>query len=470
MNNHDLPCTRCVAKGYPCGPKTLGDKSQVIAERNEGALVPISRPLAMPTYISWHDLLRPKDRDYLRYYDVTFRSGCKSRELIYVSAGISYVPFYRLDIDVTSRPLTAAALTLAAFACHGHGNEDTDLYYTNYIASADPFKNINSDNLENLMYASYVMATLKCLYEKSTVEVLAHCAQFCRLVQNTFERDLPKKERLWIIALWHAAVRAAYHHYWVQQNLDCFGKVDARAINVKHKELSFQLFQGKMPIDSDWRRSSLDKLLEVLDISAPFAYKPGSYFDVPKNLHNSLIYLQIYLERFLFQAASEHHVFPVRNPATVPLLSVLVQITSLIEQLPPCTTLLDQWSWAYDIISTAPCLLDAATSDAPPVFKCKCLQLKLLDPLSIAMLYGSSQLFLRLLQSYDLDNKEDDVLEACNLALATVLLIWSNRTMAPETTYPALVRRSLFWSGIVLFKGGVSIGIEYPSLYLLTLR
>jgi len=144
---------------------------------------------------------------------------------------------------------------------------------------------------------------------------------------------------------------------------------------------------------------------------------------------------------------------------------VLEQITGLVEQLSPCTTLLDQWFSVYDTVSTAPYLIDTITSDAPPAFKCRCLQLKFLDPLSIAMLYGSSQLFLKLLRSYDLDHNEDDVLETCNLALATVLLIWSNKMMVPETTYPALVRRSLFWSGIVLFKGGVSIGIENPIFY-----
>ena len=398
---------------------------------------------------------RTHNYEYLKYYYDTFCKGLKYDELMFVSAGLSYIPFYNINLDFSVRPIMSAALALAAFARFGGRNRDADSYYSGYISSAGA---VATGNLENLMFSSYIMATLKCLYEMNTEEVLIHCTLFCLLVKAIFEDDILKEKRSRILALWHAAVRSAYRHYWVRHNFRYF---ITRPINVKHKELNFQLFHGQEPIDTNWRRSSLDKLLEMLDISAPFAYKPGPSFDNAANLHNFLIYLQIYMERFLFQAASEHHIYPVRNPATVPFLAVLVKITCLVEQLFPCTTLLDKWFSVYDILSTAPYLSDTAASDAPPLFKCRCLQLRL-DPLSIAMLYGSSQLFVKLLSSYDLDQNEDDVLEACTLALTTVLLIWSNRTMAPETTHPALVRRSLFWSGIVLFKGGVSIGIEDP--------
>ena len=377
---------------------------------------------------------------------------------MYVSAGLSYVPFYRLDIDVASEPLTNAALTLASLARHGQWNNETADYYTKYLAAASADKAVESNSLETLIYASYVMATIQCLYEKSTEDVLVHCSQFCLLVRHNFNPGIPQKKYSWLIALWHAAVRAAYHHYWVQRNLDCFLQVDARALNVKHKELSFQLFRGRIPHASNWRETGLDKLIKVLDISVPFAYTPGPTFDFAKHLHSTLLYLQIYMEQFLFQASANNASTTTCLPSSISLCKCFQRVLHLTERLSPCTTLLDQWHWIYNTVRRTPELAALTASHAPPVFKCRCLQQKLLDPLSIALLYGTSQLFLTLLHD-DLDDNHARVLEATDLALTTLLLIWSNRKMVPETTYPALVRRSLLWSGMILYKGRVSLGI-----------
>jgi hypothetical protein len=414
----------------------------------------------VPIHIPSEQLLLPNDRDYLKFYDITFRKGLKSRELMYVSAAISYVPFYSIDLDVASRPMMAAALALASFAQHGERNDDTDSYYTLYLKAASVFKAIANKNLSSLMYASYVMAILYCLYEQSTQEVLVHCAQFCRLVDVNFQGE---KDRSWLIALWHSVVRSAYHHYWVQQNLDCFGSVDARAITVKHADLSIQIRRPDLVIDSQWRQLSLNTLLDILRISAPFTSTEDVSLDTSTHLHNSLLYFQIYLEYFLFQAATRPELKAVHHTSAEQLRTILVRIVSMIEHLPQCTTLLEEWSQGYQMILVAPNMIDFENAGSSSICKCKCLQLRFLDPLSITMLYGSARLFVKLLSSYDLDHNEDDVFEACNLALATVHLIWATKTMVSETTYPALVRRSLFWSGIVLYKGGNSVGNANPS-------
>ena len=445
--------------GYACSEKLLGAKSQLVAERNKLAVATTRSPSVprTPTNIPSEQLLLPNDRDYLRFYDVTFRKGVKSRELMYVSAAISYVPFYNIDLDTSSRPIMAAALALASLAQHGERNDDTDSYYDHYLKAASAKKAIASNNLSNLMYASYVMAILHCLYEQSTKDVLVHCAQFCRLVEIIFQGELSEKDRSWLIALWHSVVRSAYHHYWVQQNMDCFGNVDARAVTVKHADLSIQISRPAPVTDGQWRRKSLNKLLDILRISAPFASVEAACLDIPTHLHNNFLYLQIYLEQFLFQASLDPEANPAGHTSVAPLVAILTQIIDLTELLPQCVTLLDEWSRCYDMISVATNLFEVA--DSASISKCKCLQLRLLDPLSITMLYGSARLLVKLLSCNDLDQNADDVAEACNLALATVHLIWSTRMTASEATYPALIRRSLFWSGIVLYKGGNRIGM-----------
>jgi len=451
--------------GYVCSPKSLGEKSQLVAERNKLAVTTKRPPSVphMPIYITPEQRLLPNDDDYLRFYDLTFRKGLKSRELMYVSAAISYVPFYNVDIDTTSRPIMAAALALASLAQCGQRTDDTKSYYTHYLEAANALKAIANNSLSNLMYASYVMAILHCLYEQSTNNVLVHCAQFCRLADLIFQGELSEKDRSWLIALWHSVVRSAYHHYWVQQNIDCFGNVDARAITVKHADLSIQIPYSAVVNDRDgqWRRKSLNKLINILQISAPFASPlTVACLDTPTRLHNKLLYLQIFLEQFLFQESLDPETSPTRHTSAAPLVSNLTEIIDLIELLPQCTTLLDEWSRCYARISIATHPFDVA--DSGPIFKCMCLQRKLLDPLSITMLYGSARLLVKLLTSKDLDHNEGDVSEVCNLALANLHLIWSTKMMASETTYPAFIRRSLFWSGIVLYKGGNHIGIRIP--------
>ena len=141
--------------------------------------------------LPWGDFdFLPNDDEYLNYYNVTFCNDLESRELMYISAVIGCVPFYRLDLDTTFRPFKAAILALASLARHGRRNYDTNSYYNFYLKGASALKAIANDNLTSLMYASYVMAILHCLYETSTKLVLVHCAQFCRLVDVIFHGDL----------------------------------------------------------------------------------------------------------------------------------------------------------------------------------------------------------------------------------------------------------------------------------------
>ena len=382
------------------------------------------------------------------YYNFEKKSG-----LTFPPRLISYVPLYRLDFDIASKPFRAATLALASLAFNGERQDDTNSYYTMYINASNEALAVK--DVVSLVYASYVMAIFFCLYEHSTEEVLVHCTQFCRVVEAILEREIPETERLWLIKLWHSVVRSAYHHYWVHQNLECFGTVEARAIAAKHADhSSFRIFHSEIPIDRRWRENNINTFLEILRISTPFASPEGPCLEIPIQLQNDLLYLQIYLENFLFQTTFNDS-SPPHNLSTEPLYKVLVQIVAFIETFPSRASLLADWFRCYNMTQAVTNKVEIESFHSSTI--CRTVRQTLLGPLDLTMIYGSSRLFIKLLSS-DLDKDEDDAVEACNLALATVELIWATRWMTLETTYPALIRRSLFWAGLILYKGNNARG------------
>lgn len=176
--------------------------------------------------------------------------------------------------------------------------------------------------------------------------------------------------------------------------------------------------------------------------------------DVRIQLSNNLFYLQILYENFLFQANSvteSRVVTKTPNSSRESLHTVLVQIIELIERLPRRCSLLDAWFRCYSTISTVTDLSDDASCYAAGLHSCE-----------ITMLYSSARMLIGLVRS------DPDFREVCNSALATVRLIWSARSLFAERTCHAVLRRSLFWAGIILYKGDDFRGNGYPSVESLT--
>src|SRR5277367_6694989 len=229
-NNPQLPCKRCISKRYACSEKSLGSKSQVVAE-NKSFEVPVSPSFSLewPIGTPLDQLLLPNDSFYLQVYELIFLQGVGSREAVLFSVGSQRVLVNRLDFDITSRPYRAAILALASLACLDSidytkgGNPDTNSYCAIYYRAAS--EAVATRDVTTLMFASYIMAILNCLYEPCSWAVLVHCAQFCRTVHAYLEDQVSTTDCVWVIELWYPVVYAAYERYWAGRNLELFGRL-----------------------------------------------------------------------------------------------------------------------------------------------------------------------------------------------------------------------------------------------------
>lgn len=141
----------------------------------------------------------------------------RDRKSILLSSGSFFlgslvvrVPFYNVDFDLNSRPIRAAILALASLERHGERRDDADSYYTVYYRAASDA--VVMKDVTSLIYASYVMAIVNCLYEEHLPDVLVHCTQFCRALRAASDKDLLGEE---CSTMWQSVVLAAYERHWM---------------------------------------------------------------------------------------------------------------------------------------------------------------------------------------------------------------------------------------------------------------
>ena len=390
-------------------------------------------------------LLLPNDMFYLQFYDATFRTlTIKFGKIILLGHNVVYLRHH--NFDITSRPIRAAILAFASLSLPTDCKEDTYAYYGVYYRAAS--ESIATKDVVSLMHASYVMALVSCLHEATTHDALIHCAQFCRTVQPCAERPgVSPKERSCLKGLWSDVIRTAYLYYWFDQHRH---ELNEAAV-WSRTDIFLEVNRRDEPRDygaSD-RLSGLNDLAEILTISLPFVYADTAQcFDPFVQLYCNSIYMQVYLEQRLFEACVTREV--AASASTKSLHSILVQIITLIEHLdrPPCV-LREQWLRCYSAISISSFPDLGFNHDA--ICNCDAISCSAFWDIGLTILYISSRLLLNLL-CCDLDRNENEV-EVHKSALATIhLLRLAESEFSKEAGHSALLRRTLFWAGLILYK------------------
>jgi len=217
------------------------------------------------------------------------------------------------------------------------------------------------------------------------------------------------------------------------------------------------------------RRENFLGLLSILAISAEFACLDDWCSDIQMQIHNNSVYLQVLFELFLFQAIFPGEFkddFPTQlDSVDVSTLTsptafhrILGNLVDLVDRLPRQDTFLEDWFRCYNAALTPLTNLSYRTSG----YNCICdrAEQTKLGSVDKTMLYVCSRMFLKVLNK-NLDDNEYDQLEASNLALATVNLVWSARTILSKARWPVLIRRSIFWAGLIVYKGDDTLGTTH---------
>ena len=357
---------------------------------------------------------------------------------------------YRVDFDITSRPYRAAILALASLAClnpidyRNGGNPDTNFYCAIYYRAAA--EAIATKDVASLMYASYIMAILNCAYEPCSWTRLVHCAQFCRTVHAFLDDQVSERYSHWVLELWYSLVRIACEQYWFKRSRSFLFDIWWWHGYASTAPLSgVKCFTTRTVIsfrEEPNHERAVSTLMEIREISAPFIYLGC---DTQIQIRNGLFDFHVLFENFLYQARNSESIRRVDSTREL-LHDTIVHVITLIERLPLHGTLLHDWFRCYYAVTaktTSWC--DSVNSEETLV--------KAVDTI---LLYASSRMLVKLF-SHDLDPNEADQVEACTSALATVHLIWSAREILSKT-HPSLIRRTLFWAGLILYKANNSRG------------
>ena len=473
-----MPCRRCVSKRYVCGNKTLGPKSQLVDEGKQlefnvaPSTAVVHRALETPS----DQLLRPNDLFYLQYYE------CNLHNIKPNHTRLIFGPGYILHIcshyfDITSKPFRAAILAFASLAMpkerHANTNDDTNAYYAIFYRAAA--EAIDKKDVTSLVYASYIMAMIGLLYEASTYNALAHCSQFCRALLPYSERGLSVKEWAWSSRAWRLILWSACSRFWFDQYHRRWHEHSFR-VHYKGNDFLFNGFRRRSCGDAAaWSRSpNLNKLTEILIISDAYMHqRDAEWFSPYQTLFINAIYMQIYIEKCLFDALYTQQM--AASSFTETLHSALVRNIDLIENTrwPRPVDRLDDWLRCHETISgmtlpdPTPDLNHNPTGtpgDSQVVYSDDTWVVDLFN------VYICSRMLLNLL-CCDIDHKTEDESETLRSALATVYVLSS--TVSQFSRYPgpaALFRRSLFWAGLILYKAGHRQGIRCLQPRMLTYR
>ena len=397
------------------------------------------------------------DSVYLQYFDIKYRQPVCDREIV-VLLGYGYAaPLYRIDFPISSPPFRAAVLTLASYLMRSKPHDDTLNYYAAFCMCAQ--KAIQNGELVDLVYASYFMLMYARLSRDSIETVFVHGLQFCRSMQALFSNreSFSVEELSWMIRLWQSVIWTLYYlhwhlYAWADADLSVAGQVTVVAGQDADRNIT--------PSDYVTMGGTLKELTKALD-SSSFALLPDSCLDkaaLHRRLESLLIHMQVYFEVFLSQAGlrADYGIIRTNQTARDQLRSILEEIINLIRCIPGITTYLN------DVLQNIDRYLATAYHPAEDDGFANFFALNRSDrsrperdDIHAALIYYSAQLFLHLLDSdIDYDSIRAMTLVYCS-AFALCRICFDFGRIDGRNC--SIIKRSLFWAGLVLTKS------KYPA-------
>jgi hypothetical protein len=353
------------------------------------------------------------------YYPRCFRSRLGSNigvELYQVS-----------DINCHSSKLYRSAVMVLMSYLNYNDASDTETYRLKYEREAQDC--INHGNLVDVVFASYLVAVYSILGEDTVQMALKRCQQFCKSVVHLSR--IQKSTDPWIELLWRDTLVALY--------------------NVHRDTI---LFNSSSSLES--LLQSVAQWEELLQISHCLLARESDIANLPRSMPTETIchkiislsvYLQVYLDHFLIRVCLDEGAEETKS-ARRRLYGVVDRITRLGGHLPNIS---DYLYHAYHMeassniihnpvgtkfLSYPDVLPRSLSATAAPATR----------DTAVALLYAFAHLLKIMLESTaDMDENASEVHDS---AIA-ICRLCANLTIEQEME-TLLLKRSLFWAGLVL--------------------
>jgi hypothetical protein len=357
-----------------------------------------------------------------------------------------FVPLYNAGLSPESSALfRSAILVLMSKLQTEESDVDVPRHFNLFYRRAQELLPlVNTATLLESVYSWYIIAVYGLIAEDSIDKVLINCLQFCRLLKTASAR-VGIKELSWLEALWQGVLSSIFYV-------------------CRHLSFNNANDNGEQFIEVIW-----EKVQQILDESSCLLPSDSDIAELPlsmcteticQKVGSLAIYMQFYLDRFLFRASNHSRTEGV-EPATVRLHKILELIIPLINHL---SNISDYIHHAYKI---RPNILNLNTEFIPDDF----LHFTSLQPRglksaasatyrdsALILLYAFVRLIKALLElTREYDTTALSKINKSAIALCRVCGSFPRHAFNPIVA-PLLIKRSLFWAGLILGKSQFPAG------------
>ena len=436
-----LPCKLCQERGVPCTPKTWGPKREQNFSHSD-ASSSITIFATVPRQPGSPDDQRLSPGEWMRILE--FQSlwqesryvpqRLTSRLSAQVGIGLYNVPDPDLN-PYTSNLYRTAVLVLMSCVTNSNYSE-TAHYLVRYHREAE--RCVENSSLVELVYSSYVVTIYSIIGGESVQMAIRYCREFCKCFieltrkQNTIDE--------WIELLWRDILMSIYYVYRDRVSCDCLR-------NVAPSEELVREWEGLL----DTSYCILVSEEDIADLPLSMTTEK-----ICHKLKSLSVYMQILLDLFLIRVnvteqAGETKL--LRN-RLYSVLDRILQLVAHLSNISDCiyhTYQMEQHPGPFNNLTTN---IFLQLADVQPRGLRTATKPVTRDT-ALALLYAFARLLKNLLEpSADVDEKIKSEIYRSAIAICR-LCANIHIGSAMETL---LVKRSLFWAGLILTESKLSPG------------
>lgn len=440
--NLDLPCSYCRLHGFQCTDKTLGPKKEA---QNPSRIHSLRQSLLSIFRIRTadEDHLPPNHRMNIEHF-YSFWPDSRSTPRLFRSRLGSRVA---IELYNTGLPNSVLVYRFAIFVLMSFLKNDpadeTHRYLALYYQEAQ--KCINASSITEVVFASYLVAVYSLIGAATLQMAFDNCRRFCHAVAYLKLMSTAKgDEFIWIETLWQDLLSSLYHLHRAVVLLKL-------PEDPHHLTRSFQHLQGLLNdcscllvSEEDISRLPLSMTTEVI------CHKARALS----------VIMQFYLHHFLFQVTHTPNGVEDTKTLRSELCSILDRIIRLISHL---SNIADYIHHAYSSTSESDSQISGMTCaflnfpDVKPRGLKSIAEAKVRDT-ALAILYTFARLVKSMLElPVGVDEALSTDIEQSAIALCR--LCATIPVPSSTTMYTFLVKRTLFWAGLILTQSKFPLGI-----------
>ena len=353
-----------------------------------------------------------------------------------------WIPLYKIQRPHSSTLFQFSVSVFMAYQQNNHDQLETERYLLEFF-NAPQRCVFNSSIQIDIVYGSYVMAVYSLVAGESLQRALTNCLLFCQSIGKLKQYRIVEREELsWIEMLWQEVMFSLYY---------------------VHREILFRGIGERARVEE-----SLDQFYEMLNVSTFLLPSEKDLRSLPLSMNTETIcqkimtlsiYMQLYFEYFLFRKSRG-------NENTQEIVEVLQSVLEkIIRLIPHLSNIPDLIYNAYSLDSDG-----GPNSDSPvangflhyPNKRPRSLK-SAADPklrdISLALLYTFARLLKNLLKQSTTAANDELVMEIEHSSKALCRLCATiPRSSFQMRMTPLLVKRTLFWAGLILTKSKFASG------------